>query len=385
MNSYRLSDDQQQILARLKEIVDGPVAKHAATADATSSFPTQAMQALASGGFYGLSVPREFGGMGQGLRMGVAAVDAIAQECASTAMVYLMHLCGIAAYNARPTVAGDQLREAAKGNHLTTLAWSEKGSRSHFWAPISTAEAENGQIRITAEKSWVTSAKEADGYVVSTGRAGRESPMDTMLYLVLKGDPGLSVSGAWDAMGMRGNGSAPMCLHDTVIPAERALNDEGQGMNTMLGVVLPWFATGNAAVSIGISEGATQATANHLTASKLQHLGQSLADLPNLRARLAEMRIETDRGRMHLIGVLDALESGVPEATLWLLQAKAAGSQTALKVTDLAMKTCGGAAFSKHLGVERYFRDARAGDVMAPTTDVLHDFIGKALLGMELF
>jgi alkylation response protein AidB-like acyl-CoA dehydrogenase len=54
-------------------------------------------------------------------------------------------------------------------------------------------------------------------------------------------------------------------------------------------------------------------------------------------------------------------------------------------VTDLAMRTCGGAAFGKRVSVERNFRDARAAGVMAPTTDHLYEFIGRALCGMEVF
>ena len=60
-------------------------------------------------------------------------------------------------------------------------------------------------------------------------------------------------------------------------------------------------------------------------------------------------------------------------------------TQAAVDVTDLAMKTCGGAAFSRHLGIERLFRDSRAGWVMAPTVDHLNDFIGRALTGLPLF
>ena len=66
------------------------------------------------------------------------------------------------------------------------------------------------------------------------------------------------------------------------------------------------------------------------------------------------------------------------------LDAFAAG-ETALEVTDLAMRVCGGAAYRKDVGVDRSFRDARAASVMAPTTDVLYDFIGKAVCGMPLF
>jgi alkylation response protein AidB-like acyl-CoA dehydrogenase len=92
------------------------------------------------------------------LRTAVAALDEIAQRDASTGMVYLMHLCGIACYAAAPQVAEQPLRDAAAGKHLSTLAWSEKGSRSHFWAPVSQAEARNGHVALTAEKSRVTSA-----------------------------------------------------------------------------------------------------------------------------------------------------------------------------------------------------------------------------------
>ena len=66
-------------------------------------------------------------------------------------------------------------------------------------------------------------------------------------------------------------------------------------------------------------------------------------------------------------------------------QEEPASGEHVLEVTDIAMRACGGAAFSKHLSVERNFRDARAMSVMAPTSDVLHEFIGRALCGMELF
>ena len=86
-----------------------------------------------------------------------------------------------------------------------------------------------------------------------------------------------------------------------------------------------------------------------------------------------------------LLDTLNALEQGEPHAMLRVLEVKAAAGETATEVTDLAMRVCGGAAFRKDLGVERHFRDARAATVMAPTTDALYDFIGKAVCGMPLF
>lgn len=102
----------------------------------------------------------------------------------------------------------------------------------------------------------------------------------------------------------------------------------------------------------------------------------------NLRARLARMKITVDTQRAFLDHLAGQMASPGPAT---MLESKAAAAEAALEVTDLAMRTCGGAAFSRHLGVERHFRDARAAWVMAPTTDVLHDFIGKALLDIPLF
>ena len=77
----------------------------------------------------------------------------------------------------------------------------------------------------------------------------------------------------------------------------------------MLGVVLPAFQVGTAAVAVGIAEAAVQATIEHVTNARLEHMNSSLADLPTLRAQIARMRIETDRARAHLGAVLDSLET----------------------------------------------------------------------------
>jgi alkylation response protein AidB-like acyl-CoA dehydrogenase len=70
---------------------------------------------------------------------------------------------------------------------------------------------------------------------------------------------------------------------------------------------------------------------------------------------------------------------------LYVLGVKALANDNALTITDDAMRVCGGAAFSSHLQLDRYFRDARAGHVMAPTADVLYDFYGKAVTGQPVF
>lgn len=382
---HRLDPTGQEILARARAVAEGPVRTHAAAVDAEARFPREALAGLGEAGLLGLSVPRSHGGLGQGLDVAAAVVDEIARHCPSTAMVYVMHLCGVACYAAAPDRAGAALAAAARGEHLSTLAWSERGSRSHFWAPVSRARREGDAVRVSAEKSWVTSAGHAHGYAVSTGWSEARTPTDSMIYLMLDGDPGFEVLGRFDGLGMRGNASAPLRMTDVRFAPERALCAEGKGLDLMLGGVLPWFQLGNAACSVGIAEGAVAATQAHLVGQRFEHLGTRLADLPNLRARLAEMRTQTDAARAHVVATIDAVLRGDPAAQLLVLQVKSQAAETAQRVTDLGMRACGGAAFSRHLGLERLFRDARAAGVMAPTTDVTQEFIGRALCGMELF
>ncbi len=163
------------------------------------------------------------------------------------------------------------------------------------------------------------------------------------------------------------------------------LGTDGAGLDIALSLVLPTFLVLSAAFSIGLMEAAAAETATHLNGTRLEHLDRTLAQQQNVRLDFARLRLEVDRTRALLEDTLGALESGRADAMLRVLEVKAAASEAALLVTDLAMKVCGGAAFRKELGIERRFRDARAARVMAPTTDALLDFVGRASLGLPLF
>jgi alkylation response protein AidB-like acyl-CoA dehydrogenase len=129
------------------------------------------------------------------------------------------------------------------------------------------------------------------------------------------------------------------------------------------------------------------ATIAHLKAARFEHLGSTTLGeaLPTLRAQLATMRIETDGLQTRIDDAIDQLEHPGESTMLRVLEVKAAAGEGAIAVTSLAMRTCGGAAFSRHTGIDRFFRDAHAGAVMAPTNDVLRELIGRSLLGMPLF
>src|SRR5262245_9551392 len=97
---YRLNDAERKILGALIDVADRHAAPASANVDAEGRFPAEAIAALGDAGFLGLTVPPQFGGMGKGPRMAAAMLEALAERCSSSAMVYLMHLCGIACYAA---------------------------------------------------------------------------------------------------------------------------------------------------------------------------------------------------------------------------------------------------------------------------------------------
>lgn len=366
------------------------VAQPAATeVDSQARFPAEAIAALGEHGFYGLCLPTEFGGQGQPPRVFAAVAEELAMACASTAMIYVMHVSASQTFAASTTLNNREtlLRQVCAGKHLTTLAFSERGSRSQFWAPVSKLEqtSPNNGCLTNAYKSWVTSANHADSYVSSAQMPEAGSPLESTLYLARRGAKGLRIVSAFDGLGLRGNDSAPVEMEDMLVAAGDLLTAQGEGATAMLQVVLPWFSVGTAAMAHGLCRAAIAATCKHLTEATFQPDGTKLRDLPNLRARVAEMNVRTEQSRALLGHTVSAMEQPDEQTPLLVLQSRMSALTAAVDVTDLAMKACGGAAFSKHLGVERLFRDARAGWVMAPTVDHLHEFVGRALTGLPLF
>jgi alkylation response protein AidB-like acyl-CoA dehydrogenase len=375
---------------KASEIASRVLAPSAVQNDKAGRFSTEAVESLGESGLLGLLLPVEFGGAGLGPRAFAAVMTTLAEADASVAMVYLMHILGTAMISAaRPGAAQavtPVLQEIGAGRHLTTLAISEAGSRSHFWAPVSRALRNGKSVRLSAKKSWVTSAGHARSYVVSALAPEGVGPTDSTVYLLLAETSGLSVAGPWDGLGLRANASAPIALDDCDVSSDFQLTDDNAGFPTMMSILLPLFNLGTAAVALGLCRAAVAATVSHLKNARFEHLGQSLGEsLPTLRAQLATMQIDTDGLSALIDDLVEHLEKPSETTMLRVMETKAAAGETAISVTSTAMRVCGGAAFSKHLGIERLFRDAHAGAVMAPTGDVLREFIGKSLLGMPLF
>ncbi len=365
----------------LDEVVAEVVGPQAASTDAGGVFPRAGVTALGERGLLGLMSSTDVGGMGLGLAEAAQVVRRLAGSCASTAMVVTMHYSAVAVLEAHGP--DDVRRAVAAGRHLSTLAFSETGSRSHFWAPLGTARRAGDDVVLDASKSWVTSAGEADSYVwtsqPTSGGTGAS------LWLVPATTVGLKVGAPFDGLGLRGNASSPVQASGVAIPASSGLGEDGSGLDIALGVVLPVFQILNASCSLGLMDAAIAAAIGHVTTARLEHLDQVLADQPVVRQHIAAIKDRADAAATLVDDAVVALNTGRPDAPLRMLQSKAVAGEAALEVLDVAMRVGGGAAFRKDIGLERTFRDARASVAMAPTLDALQDFIGRAVCGLPLF
>lgn len=355
--------------------------------DARRSFPRRNLEQLGQAGVLALMVPEAYGGPGGGIADMVQVLEHLARGCPSTAMVSLMHFLGTAVVAA---AGSDELKQTilpqiAAGRHLTTLAFSEAGSGGHFYTPVSEPKPNGKAAMLDAIKSFVTSAGEADSYIVSTRRPGATTPTDLNLYYVPNDAQGLEVQSAFEGMGLAGNASAAIRISGLALFEVNRLGEPGSGFQTMLGVVLPHFQLGSAAVSLGIATAAFELATRHVSSRKYEQTGGTLLSaIPRVQFLAAEMALELRSAQAYLDETVRRVSSSDPQAMLDVLGIKIKASDAALAVTSRAMTLGGGSAFGKRGGLERIFRDAQAAAVMAPSSDVLKDFLGKATLGLPL-
>jgi alkylation response protein AidB-like acyl-CoA dehydrogenase len=222
-----LTSGVQDILEAVRGVASGPIAADAARVDRERMFPTLGITALSEVSGLGIVVPADHGGSGGGLVALAEACEAVGAACASTGMVYLMHAVMSATIAAG---GGDRMAEyldgLACGRVLGTLAFSERGTGAHFYAPELEAIPSNGGVKISGRKSFVTSGGHADVYLVLV-RSGNENGLDC--FLVERGTAGVDFDGEWQGLGMAGNSSVAMEFTDVAIDASARIGAAGAG------------------------------------------------------------------------------------------------------------------------------------------------------------
>src|SRR5262249_45742631 len=184
-------------------------------------YPRHALEALGEAGLLGLISSPEVGGLGLGFDAAVGMVGGIGAVCASTPPLGGLHFAATAVIEAYGP--GHVGKDVAGGRHVTTLAFSERGSRGQFWVPLGTALASGKAVCLDAHKSWVTSAGQADSYVWSSRPVAADGAMT--LWLVPSNTPGLTGAAPYQGLGLRGNASSPVGRERVVVADGRPPGD----------------------------------------------------------------------------------------------------------------------------------------------------------------
>lgn len=385
MSSIYFSPQLTRLQELARQVATSVAAPRASEVDEQRMWPEHTFRALAEAGLIGLHVPEELGGRGQGMLALASLTEILGQACSSSAICYGMHCVGSAVIAAKPT---DFQRERylvpiAAGRHFTTLSVSEPGTGVHFYLPATELVSDGDHFRVRGMKHFVTNGGHADSYVVSTV-ASSGTHGEFSCILVDRDTPGVRWAGEWNGLGMRGNAAIAMHLEDVRVSRQNLLGEEGDQIWYVFEVVTPYFLTAMAGTYLGIAQAALDYAINHVRTRVYATNGEPVANADVIQHRIGELWSRVEAARQLLYSAAYAGDSGDPGALPAILSSKAEVSEVAVDVVNDAMTLCGGVAYRENDVLARLLRDVRASHVMAPTTDLLRLWTGRALLGQPL-
>lgn len=359
------------------------IAPHTSEVDSEARFPIESFEAIKANKLTGLVVPQEFGGQGKGLVEHTETVLGFANYCATTGLCYMMHnvatMC-IVLYGS-DEMKKEYLPKIANGELLLALAYSETGTGTHFYNPEIKVTKEGDKLLMNGRKSFVTSAKYADFYLVLSGSPEVEG-LDN--WIVGKDLNGITFEDtAWDGLGMRGNESMPMVFKDVEVSSANRIGPAGSGAEQVFNVVAPFFVIGLSAVYTGVALNACNTIVAYSMERKYSD-DSALCTIPTVQNHLAEIFTNANSAKHYTLAAANSGANGDADALAQIISARLNASDKAVEVCTKAMKIGGGTAYAKRLTIERLLRDAFAAQVMAPSTDVLSIWLGKALTNQPI-
>jgi alkylation response protein AidB-like acyl-CoA dehydrogenase len=382
-------------LARAEQLAQR-FADRAARYDRSATFPEEDFDDLRAEGFLGLMVPGRLGGLDAGFREYVRVAAALAAGSASTALIFNMHASvtgGLAhipdemaaALGAAPSFASfrDQVLGRAVDGALYGVAITERGAGSRLSALTTTYEPHGDGYRIRGTKAFCSGAGHLDAYLLAARRAGSDDE-PVISYFLVPADAGLEVEEDWDPLGMRATASHTLHV-DATVPAEALLGGI-EGLVLPLAEAMPqWLVASYAAVYVGVARSAVAQATTYLRDRNVAGQRGGLTGVPHVRQRVGRADAAVEAAALvldHAAHLVD-LRPGDPDTNRWVYRAKLLAGDTAMAVAASMAEACGAGALRRGSALERIFRDARAGALMPPASDVAGDHLGSSLLGVE--
>jgi butyryl-CoA dehydrogenase len=309
-------------------------------------------------------------------------VKEIAKACASTALVYVSHLIVAKAieYGGSEAVKKKWLPEMLEGQSLGAFAVHEPDCGSNAGAITTRAKKDVDAYIVDGSKFFITSAGEANIYLVLVRTDPERGPQGISTLLIEKDTPGLSFGPPENKMGLTSTSSREMAFSDCRVPLENLVGKEGEGTQIIGKTVIGWGFFGAAAISVGIARSATELAIKH--AKERTIAGQPIAAHQAVQFMITDMILETEAAEALLTTCATQADLFPDTAILNGFKTKLFASENAVNVANKAIQVLGGHGYCKEYIVERLFRDARGLMLHFKTSEWLRQDIAKAVMGI---
>ena len=326
-------------------------------------------------GLMGIETPENFGGAGSSFTMACIAVEELGRIDGSVSVLVDVQ---------NTLVTNAFLRWATDGQKETYLprlaqewvgayALSESGSGSDAFALALKAEDKGDKYVLNGHKLWITNGKEANVFIAFANVDPSKGYKGITAFIVEKDTPGFTVGKKEDKLGIRASSTCELLFENCEIPKDRVLGEVGKGYKIAI-ETLNEGRIGIGAQMVGIAQGAYEAAKGYIQGR--EQFGKNLASFQGVQFQLSEMRTQLEASRLMVYNAARLKDSGqdfIQEAAM----AKLFASRAAEKITSTAIDLYGGNGFTTEYPVEKFWRDAKIGQIYEGTSNMQLQTIAK--------
>lgn len=370
-----LSEDEAAFRDAVRAFAESEIKPHVTHMDEKAEMDPAIVKKLFEMGLMGIETPEKFGGAGSTFTMACLAVEEIGRVDGSVSV--LVDVQNTLTTNAflkwgTPAQQEKYLSKMAT-DWVGAYALSESSSGSDAFALKLKAEDKGDKWVLNGSKLWITNGKEANVFIVFANIDMAKGYKGITAFIVEKSFPGFKVGKKEDKLGIRASSTCELLFENCEIPKENVLGEVGKGYKIAI-ETLNEGRIGIGAQMIGIAQGAYEAALGYVKGR--EQFGKPIAHFQGVQFQLAEMRTELEAARLMVYNAArlkDAGQDFIEAAAM----AKLYASRAAEKITSKAIDLFGGNGFTKEYPVEKFWRDAKIGQIYEGTTNMQLQTIAK--------
>jgi alkylation response protein AidB-like acyl-CoA dehydrogenase len=378
-----LTDDQQSFKALAREFLDKEVVPNRAAWDRDESVDIGLVPKLAEIGFFGLTIPEEYGGVGGDYITYCIGMEELGRADSSVRGIVSVSngLVGKSILvHGTEEQKQEWLRPIATGESLGCFGLTEPGHGSDAGHLETRATRDGDDYLISGQKIFITNGTWADVCLVFA-RTGGPGPRGVSAFLVPTSSEGFERREIKGKLGLRGQATSEIFLSDVRVPVSARLGDEGTGFKIAMGS-LDKGRVSVAAGCVGIVAGCLEAVVSYT--KQRQQFGRVLASFQLVQDMIAEISVDADAARMLTWLAADLIDRGEPYGVA-ASKAKYFASEAAVRAANLAIQAFGGYGYVDEYPVQKYMRDARVMTLYEGTSQIQKLLIGRAETGISAF